>query len=65
MANATKTEGLGLVGATTLVFVVNKLTNAGDIAGWSWWWVLSPLWLAVAVSLLVAIIAGIVTAVTK
>lgn len=65
MSGTTKTEGLGLVGATTLVFVVNKLTNAGDIAEWSWWWVLSPLWIAVAVSLIVAIIAGIVSAVTK
>lgn len=61
----TETEGLGLVGATTLVFVVNKLTNAGDIAEWSWWWVLSPLWIAVALSLAIAIIVGIVGAFNK
>ena len=26
----------------TIVFVVLKLTNVID---WSWWWVLSPLWI--------------------
>jgi hypothetical protein len=24
------------------VFLVNKLTHAGSIANWSWWWVCSP-----------------------
>lgn len=54
-----KSNGIGVVGALTVVFIVNKLTNAGDIAGWSWWWVLSPLWMAVAATLLIAIGVGI------
>lgn len=65
MSSTNSNAGLGIVGATTLVFVVNKLTNAGDIAGWSWWWVLSPLWIAVAISLIAAILAGIVSAFTQ
>lgn len=34
--------GIGFVGLLTIVFIVLKLT--GNIA-WSWWWVLSPLWI--------------------
>ena len=38
----------------TLVFIVLKLTDQID---WSWWWVLSPLWLPLALVLSIAIIA--------
>ena len=43
----TKAEsgGIGFFGALTLIFIVLKLT--GNIT-WSWWWVLSPLWLPIA-----------------
>lgn len=34
--------GIGLTGLVTTVFIVLKLTDYND---WSWWWVLSPLWL--------------------
>lgn len=33
--------GIGLCGATFLVFLVLKLTGHID---WSWWWVTAPLW---------------------
>lgn len=29
----------------TLLFVGLKLAGVGQVAVWSWWWVLSPLWL--------------------
>jgi hypothetical protein len=38
----------------TLVFIVLKLTDQID---WSWWWVLSPLWIPLALVLSIAIIA--------
>jgi hypothetical protein len=47
------------LGILTLIFITLKLT--GHIA-WSWWWVLSPLWIPVVIVLLIAIIAGIVIA---
>ena len=47
------------LGILTLIFITLKLT--GHIA-WSWWWVLSPLWIPVGIVLLIAIIAGIVLA---
>ena len=55
-------EGIGVVGAIQTVFVINKLTDAGDIAGWSWWWVLSPLWISLAVTLVAAVLAGVIAA---
>jgi len=33
--------GVGFFGLLTIVFITLKLTN---VIGWSWWWVLSPLW---------------------
>lgn len=41
-------EGLSVPTILTLVFVVLKLI--GTIT-WSWWWVLSPLWIVVALVL--------------
>ena len=35
-----------------ILFIGLKLTNYID---WSWWWVLSPLWLPAAVFIIVAI----------
>jgi len=34
--------GIGFVGLLTIAFIVLKLLNKID---WSWWWVLSPLWI--------------------
>ena len=42
---APQAGGLGFFGALTLLFVGLRLT--GFIV-WSWWWVLAPLWGAVA-----------------
>ena len=52
--------GIGFVGVLTIVFVVLKLVG---VIAWSWWWVLSPLWISfglwlvlIAVMALVALI---------
>lgn len=37
--------GIGCVGALTLLFVGLKLAEVGVVATWSWWWVLSPIWI--------------------
>lgn len=36
-----------------VVFIVLKLTG---VIIWSWWWVLSPLWIPLAIALIVTII---------
>jgi fatty acid desaturase len=41
-------NGISFLGALTLLFIALKLT--GHIA-WSWWWVLSPLWIPFAIVL--------------
>lgn len=59
MANDVKASGgIGFGGLLTIVFIVLKLTKVID---WSWWWVLSPIWIPTAlvvVLLLVWIIAN-------
>jgi len=41
--------GIGLAGATFIVFLVLKLVGIID---WSWWWVTAPLWISVAFGIL-------------
>jgi hypothetical protein len=36
----------------TIIFVILKLT--GSIA-WSWWWVFSPLWIVIAIVILIVL----------
>jgi len=40
--------GIGFSGLLTIVFIVLKLLN---VIQWSWWWVLSPLWIPLALVL--------------
>lgn len=35
--------GIGFVGMLTILFVGLKLAG---VISWSWWWVLSPLWIS-------------------
>ena len=56
-SSTTTSSGIGFTGVLTIVFIVLKLLGKLD---WSWWWVLSPLWISVVI--LLAIIAGIFVA---
>lgn len=38
--------GTGFLGTLTLLFIALKLC---DVIDWSWWWVLSPIWIPIAV----------------
>ena len=42
-----------------MVFLVLKLTR---VIAWSWWWVTAPLWGAVALGLLFAVLAAVLVA---
>ena len=58
--SSSSSGGIGFVGALTIVFIVLKLL--GKIT-WSWWWVLSPLWISaifVVVVLLIVLAIAIV-----
>ena len=54
MSANTNTGGIGFFGLLTIVFIALKLT--GYIA-WSWWWVLSPIWIPVVIGLTIAVLA--------
>ncbi|HQD31433.1 MAG TPA: hypothetical protein PLY59_07545 [Clostridiales bacterium] len=47
------TEGVGFLGLLALIFITLKLTSVID---WSWWWVLSPLWIPTSITLLIFVI---------
>lgn len=49
--------GIGFVGVLQIAFVVLKLCKVID---WSWWWVLSPIWISTALMILVVLIGIIV-----
>lgn len=49
--------GIGFVGLLTIVFIVLKLCG---VITWSWWWVLSPMLLSVALCVVIYIVVLIV-----
>ena len=44
-----QTNGLGIVEVLLIIFLVLKLCK---LIEWSWWWVLSPLWIGVVIYLI-------------
>lgn len=40
--------GIGFAGLLTILFIGLKL---GGVIAWSWWWVLSPLWISAGLTL--------------
>lgn len=51
--NTTTTGGIGFVGLLTILFVGLKLTN---VIAWSWWWVLSPIWISFIIWFLIIVV---------
>jgi membrane protein YdbS with pleckstrin-like domain len=41
---------IGFTGLLTLIFIVLKLIG---VINWSWWWVLSPLWISFGIGIIV------------
>lgn len=60
--NISTNGGIGFLGALTILFIALKLTHIID---WSWWWVLAPLWIPVAVVLGIVAITAIVIMIVK
>ena len=54
--------GIGFVGLLTILFIGLKLTNNID---WSWWWVLSPIWITFSVAFVFIIVIAVVAAINK
>ena len=52
----TKYVGLGVCDVLGIVFIVLKLIG---VISWSWWWVLAPFWIPLAIVIICAIIIAI------
>jgi len=52
MSKESSSSAISFMGMLTILFIALKLTNYVD---WSWWWVLSPIWLG----FLLAVFAGL------
>jgi len=57
VSTTSSSGGVGFAGLLTIAFIVLKL--AGFIA-WSWWWVLSPLWISAGLALALLAVCGVV-----
>lgn len=56
MDKNTSSSGLGFGSVLTIIFVVLKLVGVID---WSWWWVLSPIWISIGLWLIVVVVCAI------
>lgn len=52
--------GIGFCGLLAIVFITLKLAGIGAVATWSWLWVLSPLWIPLAILLSVLAFCGVI-----
>lgn len=43
-------NGIGFTGLLTIVFITLKLLG---VITWSWWWVLSPIWISLAIAIFI------------
>lgn len=55
--NKSTSGGIGFAGLLTIVFITLKLCN---VIAWSWWWVLSPIWISLGLVLGIIAIVGII-----
>lgn len=54
--NNAKSNGIGFCGLLAIAFIVLKLCG---VIAWSWLWVLSPLWIPIALALLIGIVIAV------
>ena len=64
MSNSSVSAGGGIsfIGLLTIVFIVLKLCG---VIAWSWWWVLSPIWIPFGVALVLIVLVLIVKVLSK
>lgn len=60
-SSASASGGIGFVGLLTIAFIVLKLAHIID---WSWWWVLSPIWISASLIAVIVIVCLIVLAIS-
>ena len=61
-SSSSSSSGIGFTGLLAILFIALKLLHK---IAWSWWWVLSPLWIGVALVLDIVLIAAFVAVVKR
>jgi hypothetical protein len=54
---SSSSSGLSFTGALTILFIGLKLAH---VINWSWWWVLSPIWISLSLALFILLIIAMV-----
>jgi len=54
-SSSTSSGGISFTGALTILFIGLKLTN---VITWSWWWVLSPIWISLSLAVFILLIVA-------
>ncbi len=62
MSDKAKASGVSFTGLLTIAFIVLKLCHQID---WSWWWVLAPLWMSMALDLVAGVLAWLAVVLGK
>jgi len=52
-SSSTRSGGIGFTGLLTILFIGLKLTHS---INWSWWWVLSPIWISTAATIAIVVV---------
>lgn len=55
--SSSSSSGIGFTGLLTVLFIGLKLTHYID---WSWWWVLSPIWISAGIVILILLVVLII-----
>lgn len=61
-SSSSSSGGIGFSGLLTVLFIGLKLTNYID---WSWWWVLSPLWIPLALAVIIIVFSSVIIGIIK
>lgn len=56
-SNTSSSGGIGFAGLLTVLFIALKLCG---VISWSWWWVLSPIWISFGLAFVILFIIGVV-----
>ena len=56
-ASSSSSSGVGFFGLLAILFIALKLTG---YIGWSWLWVLAPMWVPLCIVLAVLVIVGVI-----
>jgi hypothetical protein len=56
-SNNNSNGGIGFAGLLTVAFIVLKLMG---VIAWSWWWVLSPIWITILLIIAMVVLSVIV-----